>query len=439
MYQGSGAQRFAPMLWVLTGIFTFRVIAQFLLLAGDIPGLPSFEQWHSGKIPYPYLLLSQLAILWVFTAQSIKFSRGEVHPHKRLGRIFFLIGIVYFTSVLLRFLMGITVMTESRWFTVHIPLFFHLILASFILLVAAFHQQQKLFFLRKVNRIILTLLRWGIYPLIMTMGILAHYVMVYLWHIDLLLGTYVPVVASGLVITLLEIGLPHKIEWHPKKVDVRNDILYMTLVQVLLPKLMVPVFVFFIVSPLQSFSMFPETLWPHDLPLWLQLILMILIADFFRYWLHRVAHTNPYLWRLHAVHHSSEKLYWFNVAKFHPVEKGIQMIFDVLPFIILGVNEHVISLYFVFYSINGFFQHCNIRLEFGWLNYLISSAHLHRWHHSKIPEESNANYGNNLIVWDLLFGTYYLPKNRKINDLGLAESHYPMDFFSQLKVPFKHS
>ena len=61
---------------------------------------------------------------------------------------------------------------------------------------------------------------------------------------------------------------------------------------------------------------------------------------------------------------------------------------------------------------------------------------LHRWHHSKLIEESNRNYGNNLIVWDLLFGSWFLPKDRRVGDLGLINRNYPLDFASQMKTPF---
>jgi sterol desaturase/sphingolipid hydroxylase (fatty acid hydroxylase superfamily) len=176
--------------------------------------------------------------------------------------------------------------------------------------------------------------------------------------------------------------------------------------------------------------------WPYDWPVALQTLLMILSADFLRYWLHRFSHEWPLLWRLHAVHHSPHKLYWVNVARFHPIEKALQYFFDAMPFIILGISEEVLALYFVFYSINGFFQHCNIKLRLGFLNYIVSGPELHRWHHSMIAKESNQNYGNNLIVWDLLFGTWYLPRNRQVDTLGLVNRDYPMPFVSQLKAPF---
>jgi sterol desaturase/sphingolipid hydroxylase (fatty acid hydroxylase superfamily) len=97
----------------------------------------------------------------------------------------------------------------------------------------------------------------------------------------------------------------------------------------------------------------------------------------------------------------------------------------------------VLALYFVFYAINGFFQHCNIELKLGPLNYIVSGPELHRWHHSVVIGESNKNYGNNLIIWDLVFGTWYLPKTEMVRELGLKNRKYPLDFLSQLKTPFK--
>ena len=147
---------------------------------------------------------------------------------------------------------------------------------------------------------------------------------------------------------------------------------------------------------------------------------MILGADFLRYWLHVACHKIPFLWRFHSIHHSPEKLYSLNVARFHPLEKAMQYVFDSLPFILLGVSEEVFALYFVFYAVNGFFQHSNIDLKHGPLNWLISSCQLHRWHHASDVKTSMVNYGNNIILWDLLFGTAYLPTKQKNNSLNLS-------------------
>jgi sterol desaturase/sphingolipid hydroxylase (fatty acid hydroxylase superfamily) len=61
---------------------------------------------------------------------------------------------------------------------------------------------------------------------------------------------------------------------------------------------------------------------------------------------------------------------------------------------------------------------------------------LHRWHHSVKIKESNKNFGNNLIVWDLLFGTWHLPKAKNVERLGLINRNYPLGLIDQLKSPF---
>jgi len=100
------------------------------------------------------------------------------------------------------------------------------------------------------------------------------------------------------------------------------------------------------------------------------------------------------------------------------------------------MNEGVLTTYLVFYGINGFFQHSNINVKFGFLNYIVSSSELHRWHHSEIPRESNGNYGNNLIIWDVIFGTWFLPKDRSVGEIGLRNRNFPKDYLTQLKAPF---
>jgi sterol desaturase/sphingolipid hydroxylase (fatty acid hydroxylase superfamily) len=276
---------------------------------------------------------------------------------------------------------------------------------------------------------------WLAYPLVMLAALALHTVIGASLDSPAL-SANLPVVLGALLVTLLEIRFPKHRRWRPGMSEVRNDIAYMVIVQMILPRIVVFLLILALVQPIQSVWTVLPGLWPHEAPLWLQAVLMILAADFLRYWLHVAAHRNRYLWRLHAVHHSPHRLYWLNVGRFHPLEKILQMFLDTLPFILLGVGEPVIAMYFVFYAVNGFFQHSNIELRYGLLNYVISGAELHRWHHSRLPEESNRNYGNNLIVWDLLFGTWFLPRDREVDALGLKNRGYPLQISDQLKTPF---
>ena len=78
-------------------------------------------------------------------------------------------------------------------------------------------------------------------------------------------------------------------------------------------------------------------------------------------------------------------------------------------------------------------------VRLGWLNYLVSGPEVHRWHHSKAIAESNNNYAHSFVVWDLVFGTYFRPKERAVGDLGLLDAAFPLGFFRQLGAPFRRA
>lgn len=83
--------------------------------------------------------------------------------------------------------------------------------------------------------------------------------------------------------------------------------------------------------------------------------------------------------------------------------------------------------------------HCNVDMRCGPLNFLFNTPQLHRWHHSMTPEEGDRNFGENLMVFDQLFGTYYHhPTRRPPTVIGIREP-IPTGFFGQLLQPFRRS
>ena len=278
-------------------------------------------------------------------------------------------------------------------------------------------------------------LPWVAYPLVISLAISLH-IMMTGRDFSLPISTYIPVIVGALLITALEFIIPFRQSWRPAMAEVKNDLLYTVLVQIILPRVLSFAVALILLRTVHETGRGLEGLWIHEWPIALQVVVMIIGAEFLRYWVHRLAHTWSPLWRLHAIHHSPDKLYWLNTGRFHPLEKSLQFLFDSLPFIVMGVSPDVLALYFVFYATNGFFQHSNINLKFGVLNYIISTAELHRWHHARDIKESGTNYGNNVIIWDLVFGSWFLPKERQVENLGLYNDHYPMDFSEQLKTPF---
>ena len=276
------------------------------------------------------------------------------------------------------------------------------------------------------------------YPGVMVAGFVL-FVFLEQAGVPLTLSSYLPVAAAAGLITLHEIVLPHRDDWKPARAEIANDATFLVAVQILLPYILSLAAVLWLADAARATGWAVTTLWPNDLPMLAQALLMLVGADFLRYWMHRAFHRFAPLWRLHAVHHSPHRLYWLNVGRFHPIEKAIQYLADALPFIVLGVSEPVLAVYFVFFAINGFFQHSNCSVRLGPLNYIVSGPELHRWHHSELAEEADTNFGNNLIVWDVLFGTRFLPAGREVGPLGLQNRAYPLSFLAQMKSPFVNS
>jgi len=420
--------------WLLLALFAFRVGAQLWQKYRPVDFLPAFEAWQSGFLPYGLLFFGQMLLIVVMVMITVRLTTGRIRPNLRIGEVLLSLGAVYFAFMLFRFGAALTFAQRHSFLGAVLPAFFHLVLGGWLLGVGLYH--GRLASLSTPEKPRVSMAWWLAYPVVMAVCLWLH-----VWLVDqgveVLWATYTPVAVGAAAITLLERLLPHRDEWQPNGEEVKNDLIFMVLVQMLLPKGLTFLVAVMVLNWLEAHGLFLPGLWPHDWPPAGQATLMILLADFLRYWLHRASHEwSQGLWRLHAVHHSPQKLNWVNVGRFHPIEKSLQFLCDAAPFILLGVSAEVLALYFVFYAVNGFFQHCNVELRLGLLNCVISGPELHRWHHSWEPRESNKNYGNNIIVWDLLFGTYFLPKERVVDLLGLRNRQYPMNFLRQMRTPF---
>lgn len=190
------------------------------------------------------------------------------------------------------------------------------------------------------------LLRYGAYPAILMACVTGNLVLFQLGT-GVLAATYVPVTLGTLLIMAMERWLPYRSDWRPSRVEVVQDSTLLALVHVILPKALAVVSVFVMFDVLNGRGWIIASWWAHDWPVPVQTVLMVLIVDGTRYWLHRISHEWEPLWRFHAVHHAPQRLYTLNVGRFHPVDKGLQFGLDALPFLAVGVREDVLSLYFV--------------------------------------------------------------------------------------------
>jgi sterol desaturase/sphingolipid hydroxylase (fatty acid hydroxylase superfamily) len=144
-------------------------------------------------------------------------------------------------------------------------------------------------------------------------------------------------------------------------------------------------------------------------PWWLQLGLMFLSNEVIGYFYHRASHTLPALWKLHAVHHSSEQLDWLAAVRFHPLDLVLSRSLKYIPLVATGFSFAPAPFAFFLFldTLQGYFIHANLRLKLKCLSWLVVTPQFHHWHHSR--QLVDKNFGG-LFPWlDLLFGTFYLP------------------------------
>ncbi|MCB9983543.1 MAG: sterol desaturase family protein [Rhodospirillales bacterium] len=177
------------------------------------------------------------------------------------------------------------------------------------------------------------------------------------------------------------------------------------------------------------------SVWPRDWPLWAQVILGMVAAEFGLYWAHRLAHEIPWMWRFHAVHHSVTKLWFLNTGRFHFVDSLISIVLGLAILLSLGAPMEVVKWLSAITAFIGMLTHCNVEMRFGLLNWIFNTPGLHRWHHSRQLYEGNRNYGENLMVWDQIFGTFYNHSYRPSADIGMGD-YMPVKFTYQILWPF---
>lgn len=143
------------------------------------------------------------------------------------------------------------------------------------------------------------------------------------------------------------------------------------------------------------------------LPLWMQVPLALVVAEFGFYAVHRLCHAVPFLWRFHAVHHSIEDLDWLAAHRVHPLDQALTASASALPLLLLGFSGEALAIWGVTYFVQTHLIHSNVNLRLGWLEHVIASPHYHHWHHAS--GAAPANFGAQLVFLDQLFGTLLRP------------------------------
>lgn len=186
-----------------------------------------------------------------------------------------------------------------------------------------------------------------------------------------------------------------------------------------------------------SWAMIPSLqTWVRSLPYVAQFFLLMFAVDIVQYWVHRVFHLVPWLWKFHAVHHSTDAMDWLAGSRLHVVEQVLTRGVTFVPIYLLGLGpeDPAAFAYIVFITFHSTFIHANVRLNLGPLNWWLTTPQFHHWHHAIEREAIDKNFAVHFPVLDLLFGTFYLPATWPTG-YGIHD-RVPVGWLRQLFYPF---
>ena len=173
------------------------------------------------------------------------------------------------------------------------------------------------------------------------------------------------------------------------------------------------------------------------LPLWAQAITFLVAQDFLAYWSHRFFHRDS-MWKYHAIHHSSEDLDWISAARFHPVNIFLGSVLIDVVLLLAGISPTVMLWVGPFTTATSALVHANLNWTFGPFKYVMASPVFHRWHHTAADRGGSSNFAGTFPVWDLMFGTFYMPENEMPDAYGVDDQDFPAGFGGQMLYPFRH-
>lgn len=180
----------------------------------------------------------------------------------------------------------------------------------------------------------------------------------------------------------------------------------------------------------------------QSIPLLLQVVLIVLCADFVLYCEHRLFHELKLLWPIHAVHHSVENMDWLAGSRGHFIQVFSERAMVMVPLYLLGANQTALDIYVAFAALQAILIHCNLSFSFGPLKYIFVTPQFHHWHHSSEQPAIDTNYSAHTVLFDRLFKSYHMPNEHwpahygttvKLPNTYLGQTLYPVTAFTSEK------
>lgn len=168
---------------------------------------------------------------------------------------------------------------------------------------------------------------------------------------------------------------------------------------------------------------------------WQLYLVAFIVKDFAGYWMHRFEHKVNFLWNRHIIHHSSEE---FNLSC--ALRQSISSVFVfitlfMVPAALLGVPAEVFAIVSPLHLFAQFWYHTRVIGRMGWLEMILVTPSHHRVHHAMNPPYLDRNYGQVLILWDRLFGTFQPELDHTPPVYGVSR---PVRTWNPILINFQH-
>ncbi len=183
-------------------------------------------------------------------------------------------------------------------------------------------------------------------------------------------------------------------------------------------------------------------IWPTTWPLAAQLALAVFLAEGLDYWRHRLEHEVPFLWPLHFVHHSADRLNTIKSSRNNVADMAARFLFSYVPLLLAGAPPEFILWHGAAVTMFGIAAHSNSDFRIpAFMHRWVVTPQVHRIHHMADPVKGNSNYANITPVYDRLFGTFVMPTPAdRHQPVGVFDNPLPTNFvaegFAPLLWPF---
>lgn len=147
---------------------------------------------------------------------------------------------------------------------------------------------------------------------------------------------------------------------------------------------------------------------------WWTFILLLLGVDFVFYWVHRWGHAINIMWAAHSPHHSAEEMN-FIVAVRASVTQRLTSFLFFWVLAVVGFRPADIYMVVAIHLFIAFFHHTEVVYKL-WrpIEWFFTTPSHHRVHHGINPQYLDRNFGEFLIVWDRLFGSFEEEKAKPV-------------------------